>query len=420
MPAPPDSQNQYPQDQPRHSCHAQRLTPTDMAQFLRLGECRRYLKMRQHEHRKGSGFLRKYGVAPQAIPPLLTLSGQRFERYIEDAARNRFKVIRCGDDAKDDYAADEVEGAEAPGGEAPPARVDNDLVAGLARALPRGGTLLLFQPRLEAALGDCHFTGDLDILRLDRDDQGRLSALIVDMKSTTKAKLEHRLQVAFYHNMLVSVLGDAGVAFARVDLGIAYRGPAHADGDTVTGEEMIQRAAAQTLLGVPDALLEVIADKDDYLAEVQEMVVGPESVVSRVAHTRFAETPFHLSYKCDGCLYQEWCMKAAFEGDDLSLIPTLTASEKRTLQATGLDTVADVAALMQITAEPGRKPRLVPAEGQGKVVRSLRASPLGARLPEIVHRAKSVSQSRRRALTKAVTRREEVSAKTSIEKGVTA
>lgn len=392
-------------DEAQHPFQDQRLTPTDIAQFLRLGECRRYLKMRQHERRKGSGFLRKYGVAPQAIPPLLTLSGQRFEQHIEEAARNRFRVIRCGDDGRDNNMSDAV---KAPCGEAPQAYVDNQMVIDCTRSLPCGGTLLLFQPRLEAVLGDCHFTGDLDILRLDRDEGGRLSALIVDMKSTTKAKLEHRIQVAFYHNILVSVLSDAGVAFARVDLGIVYRGPSRAEEGYVAGEEIIQRTAAQTLLGVPDALLEVIADPEDYLAEVQEMVVGVDSVISRVARTPFPDTPFHLSYKCDGCLYQEWCMKAAFEDDDLSLIPTLTASEKRTLKAADLLTTAEVASLMRITAEPGRRPHLVPTEGQEDRVQSLRASSLGPRLSEIIHRAKSVSQSRRREIGKVEAQREEI------------
>lgn len=394
MPAPPD-----PQDQPHQPHYAQHLTPTDIAQFLRLGECRRYLKMRQHERRKGNSFLRKYSVAPQAIPPLLTLSGQRFERHIEEAARDRFTVIRCGDEMEDEGDVAKAARREAP------LRVDNDLVVGLARALTPGGTLLLFQPRLEAALGDWHFTGDLDILRLDRDEGGRLSALIVDMKSTTKAKLEHRLQVAFYHNMLISILDDAEVAFDRIDLGIIYRGPSRVEEDDVAGHEVTQRAAARTLLGVPDALLEVLADPQDYLWEVREMVVGPESVVSRIARTPFPDTPFHLSYKCDGCLYQEWCMKAAFEDDDLSLIPTLTASEKRALRAAGLFATAEVAGLMGITAEPGTRPRLVPAEGQEGVLRALRATPLGPRLGEIVHRAKSVSQSRRREIGKAGARR---------------
>ena len=87
--------------------------------------------------------------------------------------------------------------------------------------------------------------------------------------------------------------------------------------------------------------------------------------------------------------------------------------------------MAEVAALMEITAEPGRRPRLVPAEGHEGMVQSLRASSVGPRLSEIVHRAKSVSQSRRRAVTKAQAQREEANAQTRnaqtcIEKGVVA
>ena len=389
------------------------LTPTDIAQFLRLGECHRYLKMRQHERRKGNGFLHKYGVAPQAIPPLLTLSGQQFEQHIEEAARQKFNVIHCGEEALDN-AVEEKDAAKVLRGEAPQARVDNQLVIRLARTLPCGEAVLIFQPRLEAVLGNWDFTGDLDILRLDRDDVGKLTALIVDMKSTTKVKLEHRLQVAFYHDMLVSVLGNANVAFAKMDLGIVYRGPSRAQGNTMTEEEMIQQAAAQRFLGVPDALLEVIADPENYLWEVKEMVFGMDCVINRIATAKFLDTAFHLTYKCDGCLYQQWCMKAAFQNDDLSLIPTLTASEKRTLHRLGLTTTAEVAALMEITLSPAGKPRLVPAEGQEKTVQALRSSPAGSRLSEIIHRAKSVSQSRRREIEKAEARREHASPETVI------
>jgi len=110
------------------------------------------------------------------------------------------------------------------------------------------------------------------------------------MKSTTKAKLEHRLQVAFYHDMLVSVLGDADVAFSRIDLGIVYRGPARAEDDALPDEETAQRTAAQKLLGVADALLEVIVAPEDYLCEVREMVTGADSVVNRIAGTKFSNT----------------------------------------------------------------------------------------------------------------------------------
>jgi hypothetical protein len=57
--------------------------------------------------------------------------------------------------------------------------------------------LFLFQPRLQVTIGDWRLRGDVDILRLERDNDGALHVLIADMKSSTSAKVEHRLQVAF-------------------------------------------------------------------------------------------------------------------------------------------------------------------------------------------------------------------------------
>ena len=51
------------------------LSPTDVAQFIRLDQCQRYLRLRLHERAVNRAFLRDYGVAPQSIPPLLTRSG---------------------------------------------------------------------------------------------------------------------------------------------------------------------------------------------------------------------------------------------------------------------------------------------------------------------------------------------------------
>ena len=384
---------------------AKRLTPTDIAQFIRLDECNRYLKLRLHERKKGSGFLRDFGVAPQSIPPLLTLSGQRFEERVEKAAREKFTVVRCGAALGDDDG-DETMGP----------RNDNQLVVDHTHTLPNGESLLLFQPRLEAVLGEWPFVGDVDVLRIDRDKTGFLSALILDMKSTTSAKLEHRLQVAFYHRMLTSIMDKAGVHFARLDLGIIYRGPANlgsassGNAEVLTAAEVTQSEAAQDFLGVPNALLEIIENPEDYLSEVDDLVASPEAVVTKIARVRHADTFFHLSYKCDGCLYNEWCMKSAFQNDDLSLIPTLTASEKRLLLAAGIRTVAATAALMTLTDDLGSKVHLVPSLGQEDKVRSLRASPLGPRLFEIVHRAKQAARSRCREIEKAESLRNEAAA----------
>ena len=98
-------------------------------------------------------------------------------------------------------------------------------------------------------------------------------------------------------------------------------------------------------------------------------------------------------------------MRDAFQHDDLSLIPTLTGSEKRTLHVLDVWTVAEVASVLDFTDE--HRPRLIAAEGREGLVRALQATPLGPRLHEIVHRAKQVTRARQREIEKAAQRREQ-------------
>ena len=62
-----------------------RMSPTEVSQFIRLDQCERYLRLRLHERSAGMRFMYDYGVVPQAIPPLLTQSGSRFEEEVERA-----------------------------------------------------------------------------------------------------------------------------------------------------------------------------------------------------------------------------------------------------------------------------------------------------------------------------------------------
>ena len=86
-----------------------------------------------------------------------------------------------------------------------------------ARDLAAGETLVLFQPRLLVALGSWDVRGDIDILRLARDPSGALHILIADIKSSTAAKVEHRLQVAFYAEMVAALLAGAGIAVDQIE-----------------------------------------------------------------------------------------------------------------------------------------------------------------------------------------------------------
>jgi PD-(D/E)XK nuclease superfamily len=128
----------------------------------------------------------------------------------------------------------------------------NGLVVEQAQALPPCAVLFLFQPRLQVTIGDWRLRGDVDILRMERDAAGDLHVLITDMKSSTSAKVEHRLQVAFYHEMLAVLFADAGVAYADMGTAILYRGPAAGTAGSTPDEiarQEAQREQAAALLG---------------------------------------------------------------------------------------------------------------------------------------------------------------------------
>lgn len=351
------------------------IAPTDLAQFIRLDQCQRYLRLRLHERAAGSRFMRDYDVVPQSLPPLLTRSGQQFEEQVEAAISATYPTYDFGTP------------------EPPGSRPDNnaevlDMIAGLRP----GETLVLFQPRLAAQVGDWHLRGDVDVLRLERHPDGALHVLVADIKSSTAGRLEHRLQVACYVEMLDALLATAGPEpeTRQIALGVIYRGSPHGTAGLSpdeAAEVMRQRAAAREWLGLDAALLDVVPDPEHYREAVHDLVTGPESLAQQVAAADFATVPFHLSYKCDGCLYNEFCMKWSAEQDDLSLLPHLTPFDKSALQRAGIRQVRDLIAL-KAPAEEGSH-ELVPTPGNEALVRRLAATwPVGPRLDELIHRAR--------------------------------
>lgn len=355
-----------------------RLVPTDVAQFIRLEQCQRYLRLRLHERAEGLRAIRDYGVVPQTMPPLLTRSGLAFEERIEAALDRHCPTLRLASPARG-----------AAGGD------DNALLVERARALPPGEVLVLLQPRLDVTLNGWRLRGDIDLLRLERSDDGALHVLIADLKSSATAKVEHRLQVAFYQAMLLALFAGAAIEPASVRTAIVYRGPGEAAAarrSRLTPEiESEQRAAAACYLGTADALLEIVVDGASYLEAVHDLVTGPGSIAEAVAATPFQELPYHLSAKCDGCLYNELCMKWSAEHDDLSLLPYLGVDEKAALRREGIASMRALALLKEppAAATPTTPATLLPAPGQEERVRRLAGNwSVGPRLDELVFRAR--------------------------------
>jgi hypothetical protein len=363
-----------------------RFTPTDVTQFVRLEQCERYLRFRLAE-RAGHDFMGEYGVAPQRITPLLSLSGQTFEEGIETDLARRFRTVN--------FAANHGKAHNRPD--------NNAEVVQEARKLPPGQTALLFQTRLEAELGGWRLRGDVDLLRLAKTPFGTLHVFIGDMKSTVEVKVEHRLQAAFYRLMLEKLFADSGIPHTPVQTGILYRPPADL---TPEDEAEIKplREAAKQVFGLADALLENIADPDAYLQSAHDLVLGTDSVARQVAQAPFGDIPYCLSFKCDGCLYNEFCMKWSAEQEDLSLLPYMTGTEKEALRRAGVTTVRQLATLKDFAPSADNKSaELVPAPGREAQVKQIAATwPVGPRLDELVHRARSFRRSVRKDGTQAL------------------
>ena len=356
-----------------------RISPTQISQFIRLDQCRRYLRLALHERAAGRQFLYDADVAPQEIPPLLTRAGAAFERHVEAAAATAFPVRFL-------QAERSVDGRGR----------DNSVVVATARELAAGETLILFQPRLRVSLSGWDVTGDVDLLRLERDVDGRLRALVADMKATTAAKVEHRLQVAFYREMIERLFEDAEIAHDGVAIGILYRGGLAPESPTDPEERARierERADAVRLFAVDDALFEATPDPDAYRDAIRQLVTSSTSVANSVIATPFPEIPWHLSYKCDGCIYNEYCMKWAAEHDDLSLLPYLTELDKTALHGQGIASTRALAELLVPVVDGATgnvdPRRLAPAPGAEERAGAVaRAWPVGPRLDELVHRAR--------------------------------
>ncbi len=365
-----------------HDGHKPRsISPTDVSQFIRLEQCERYLRLRLHERNVSSGLMTDYGVVPQSIPPLLTRSGAQFETVIEDGVASQFRKVNFATDLPKDGQR----------------REQNEQVVETARSLVVGEVCVLFQPRLAVEISGWLIRGDLDILRLERREDG-LHVLIADMKSSTSAKNEHRLQVAFYHKMVAALFEQAGLAPFFIQTGVLYRGAELTDaGDTAAlALRAAQLEAAESYFGVRSGPLEIVADPDAFLAEVDALVTDADSRVASILAKPFEEVPYHLTYKCDGCLFNEFCMKWIAQHDDLSLLPHLSVSEKTALQRGGVMTTTQLAALKELRpreASEKHLSELATAPGQDTLVRRLATTwPVGPHLDELVHRARRYRQ----------------------------
>lgn len=296
-------------------------------------------RLRPDEERR---MLERWGLTIQPLTPLLKESGSEFEKdVVEQIQRGGERVIDLG---------------------------DNDMTETSAWLTRASEPVILYQPSLAAPLGeyDCH--GRADVIRLSRNRQGTLDVLVADIKASRHERMEHRLQVATYAFMLRNMAQESGVK-----IGLLRGSVLSLD----EGQVPVLDADTPSF------------DLDIYLSILDHLAVGPDSVVDRVASLRFDQISYHLGYKCDGCFYNAICMYDSAERLDLSLVPYISAVEKRVLQAAGISTLPELAGLMTLPASGSGERELLVASGKENTVTALSGQwPVGPNLPLLVQRAR--------------------------------
>lgn len=356
------------------------LSPTDIGGFGRLEGCERFLRLRLHTTNHNPKWLEEAGLRRQTIPPLLTSSGGKFEEQVE-AALGLQSADRAG--ARDDGSAASLDSANA--------RLLAD-----ARGVAANGCAIKTQVTLGAAIEGWQMRGVIDLLRLSRDENGDLHILIADMKASQRAKVEHRLQLAFYYRMIETLFAREGEPIASLKFGVLYKGPGDRDGLAPNQVELLEkhRAAAREVWGLDEWFFEACDDEPTYLNSLRRLVFDEDSTARAIAATPFEAVEYHLTNKCDGCVFAEFCLKSAAETKDLSLLPYLTSVEKGALKNGGIGNIEELAALKtpRATAAHPDDPRgwneLQTTGGNELRVAQLAGNrQVGARLDELIHRA---------------------------------
>ena len=221
------------------------------------------------------------------------------------------------------------------------------------------GRALYYQATLTGQIGAVDCEGIADVLDVVRRDDQALDITVIDIKASRRTSVSFCLQVAFYARLLKDALARAAVPVASVR------------GAIVAREDAGATAALQPF--------DLALFEDD----IERLLATPDADVLRVLHRPFAVADAHLSAKCDGCPYNALCFIDTAERHDLSVIPLLTATEKRALQREGLTHVRQLATLMDYGPRA-----MIPAPGrESDIARLSTRWPLGGRLPVLVQRA---------------------------------
>lgn len=326
-----------------HYMDRHHINVTSISQFIRLQNCERFLRFRLFPNEQKE-LLERWGLSIQPLTPLLEDSGSRFEDEVEDFLLSLGENVIELDDDNVERTLEWMKQAKEP--------------------------IILFQSRLSAEIGNYICAGRADIVRLRRPEGKGLEILVGDIKASRKERMEHCLQVALYARVLQEMASEAGLAI-----------------DGITGTVLHMDEKGEVIGWDPK---NPSVDLPTYNMVLDRVLIADDCLVDRIAKTEFNEVFYHLNYRCDGCLYNAICMYDSAERYDLSLISTLTAAEKRALNAEDINELRDLALLMDLPTRGSGEYQLSISKGQEGVHKKLNSQwSIAPNLPTLVQKAKA-------------------------------
>lgn len=310
------------------------LAATQLAQYATArGRCERYLRFAIFPS-EFETLLNRYNMPLASISPMLSEAGNTFERRVVEQIASSEPVI----DLQGKGVSEFIE----------------------ALRQQQGGRALYYQVKLEGRIGRIACEGRADLIEIERGANGTIDAIVIDIKSSRRESTGFRLQIAFYARLLQEILARTELRLQSIHGSIISR-----------KTDLSQRSFE-------------LFELDLYEDEIDRLIGAQHSDVERVIGKRFDEAGYHLSPKCDGCPYHHLCFIDTAECEDLSLVPLLTATEKRALRGAGIKSARELAELMDYDLD-----KMGPAPGREADVERISTHwPLGGRLPVLAQRAR--------------------------------
>lgn len=311
------------------------LAASRLAQYISRRRCERYLHLYLFPS-VTKRLQERWGVKVEPLSPLLSAEGQSFEREKIDELRESGELVVDLTNKNGREFFEELKGQTE-------------------------GRVYYYQPSLDGRLGSWLAGGRADLIEATRDAEGVFRLVVIDIKASARETVGFRLQVAFYVVLLETSAAAHNLTISEIGGAIAAR-----DSEFAAGK---WNEFDLTLF------------KD----EIGRLVAAPDSDVARAARATFEESQYHLGHHCDGCPYNSICFVDSAEREDLSLVPHLTATEKRALHEQSIWSVSELAELMTYVGHSMEVARGREAEAANVI--DHRA--LGTRLPVLTQRARA-------------------------------